>query len=239
MINVKIDDVVYEIPEKWDEVSITRWRSLNILQSYLKDDMNDEERLTFNLELISILTDIPYDTLLNIPGEYYKTIIETISFYFKDKLNDEPKKEIVVDGKIYKLIELNKLTLGDRANIDIIRDSDTLEGRIGRVMSILYRYDGEPDLNMEQRDEKELLFNENVSINDVWGTMIFFLGLIETYTNNTKLSSVIQKKNQMMKQMSWWKRIQMKMRLVIRNITIVWRIGSQKGRYWTLKKFSK
>ena len=181
MVNVSINNVVYNIPQSWADVNINQWRSLRHIQTYLKENMTEDEQLNIELEIISIFTDIPFDILLNLPGEYYKLIINNLTFYKNSKMSDEIKASIDVDGVEYKLIDLTKLTLGDRANIDIIRDNGNIEDRIGRVMSILYRKEDEGDLTMDERDDKEDLFNENVSIDDVYSTLLFFLIMIESY----------------------------------------------------------
>lgn len=239
MVNIKIDDIVYDIPESWDDVSINKWRSLKSIQQYIKEGMDDEQKFNIQLEIISTLTDIPFDTLLNVPGQYYKKILEYIDFYNNVKLKEDVTLSFTIDDKEYKLIDLKKLTLGDRANIDIIRDSDTLENRIGRLMSILYRYEGEPDLDIDGRDDKEALFNEEVSINAVYGTLLFFLILTKEYEKLTKYSLIEKKVKMLTMKMKWWKRMKMKMKSVIRNITIAWRIGYQKGASWILKKYLK
>lgn len=239
MKSVKINSIVYDIPESWEEVSINKWRSLRNIQMYITDDMDDEQKLTIELEIMSVLTYIPFDVLINIPGKYYKEISDSISFFHTVELTEEYKTSIVIDGEEYKLMDLTQLTLGDRANIDIIRDSSNLEDRIGRVMSILYRKDGEEELTMDQRDEKEYLFNENVSINDVYGTLIFFLTMIKEYKKNIKFSLAMKTRNELLMKMKWFPRMKMRMKLAMLNITMVWRSGYQRGESWILKKFSK
>lgn len=239
MVNIKVNDIVYDIPESWDDVSINKWRSLRNIQRYIKEDMTDDEKFNIDIEIISVLTDIDFETLIKFPGEYYSKLLDLIQFYSTTKLKEEPAKSFTIDDKEYKLIDLNKLTLGDRANIDIIRDSDSLEDRIGRVMSILYRYDDEPDLESEERDEKESLFNEKVSINSVYATMGFFLYTIEMFNSHMEYSLVQKKMRLLMMKMSWMKRFKMKIRSVIHNITMAWRIGYLRGTYYVLRKFSK
>lgn len=243
MINVSINDVVYNIPQDWSDVSINQWRSLRHIQTYLKEDMTEEEQLTIELEIISVFTDIPFDVLLNVPGEYYKIIVDNLSFYRTKKLKTEPRTSIEVDGVEYKLIDLTKLTLGDRANIDIIRDNGNIEDRIGRVMTILYRKEDEGDLTMEERDDKEVLFNEKVSIDDVYSTLVFFLIMIESYKKNMEFSSIVEKRDEMMKtmmkDMTKMERMKMKIKSVMDNIITAWRIGYLKGKSWILKRSSK
>ena len=239
MKNIKIDDVVYEIPESWNDVSINKWRTLRNLQNYYKEDFNDNQKFEFNLEIISALTDVPFDILMNVPGEYYSKFLNIIQFYQTVQLEETINYELTIDDIEYKLMDFSDLTLGDKANIDIIRDSSELVDRIGRIMSILYRSENEKALSLDERDDKEALFNEKVSIGSVYGTMVFFLILIKKYNQNTKISSLVMSNKMMMKKENWKFRMKTKMKLVLRNITMVWRIGYQKGISLISKRFSK
>lgn len=238
MKTLGIDKDVYFVPESWSEVSINKWRSLISLQRHLKDDMSDSDKLHIQLSIISCLTDIPYDVLIKLPGDNYKIIIDLIRFYYTDSLDTELTNSIMVDDKEYKLMPFNQLTLGDRANIDIIRDSDTIENRIGRLMAILYRYEGEGTLGGKELDEKELLFNEKLSINDVYATSIFFLTLLETYTRHTQFYTAIQEREKIVNQMPIWKRIPIKIKYHMRNIITISRLAWLRGKYLKLKKYS-
>ena len=239
MKNVKIDDIVYLIPESWNDITINKWRTIRNLQNYYSEDFTDTQRFEFNLEIISALTDIPFEKLLNIPAEYYTKLMSMLEFYQTVELKDEVVYSLMIEGTLYKLTDFNNLTLGDKANIDIIRDSSELTDRIGRIMSILYKPDDEKPLSLEERDDKEALFNEKVSINQVYGTMLFFLILIKKYKQNMKISSLQDQNKTMMKKMSLMFRIKMKMKQVLHNIIMVWRSSSQRATYLILKRFSK
>lgn len=238
MKTLGIDKEVYFVPESWSEVSINKWRSLISLQRHIKEDMSDSDKLHIQLSIISCLTDIPYDVLIKLPGDNYKTIIDLIKFYYTDSLDTELTNSIMVDDKEYKLIPFNELTLGDRANIDIIRDTDTIENRIGRLMAILYRYEGEGTLGGKELDEKELLFNEKLSINDVYATSVFFLSLLATYTRHTQFYTAIQEREKIVNQMPIWKRIPIKIKHHMLNIITIWRLAFLRGKYSKLKKYS-
>lgn len=239
MENIKINDSIYSIPTSWDDVSINKWRSLISVQKYLKEDMTDTEKLDIRLNIISVLTDISYDTLLNLPGEFYSKIMELIGFYTNEPLKVDLTPSIKVLDVEYRLISFEKLTLGDKANIDILRDNDSIENRLGRVLAILYRSENEGNLTTEQLDEKELTFNEHLSINDVYATMIFFLNIIQVFNKNTQFYSVINQRKELMKTIAIHKRVIRKMKLLMHNTIILSRLSWQKGRFWTLTKYLK
>lgn len=237
MENIKINDTIYSIPTSWDDVSINRWRSLISVQKYLKDDMTDTEKLDIKLNIISVLTDIPYDILMNLPGSFYSKIMELLDFYSNESLKVDLTPSIKVLDVEYRLIGFEKLTLGDKANIDILRDGDSIENRLGRMLAILYRSENEGNLTTEQLDEKELTFNEYLSINDVYATMIFFLNIIQIFNKNTQFYSAIQQRKELMKKLPIHKRMIRRMKLLMDNTIILLRLSWQKGRFWTLKKY--
>jgi hypothetical protein len=239
MENIKINDTIYSIPTSWDDVCINKWRSLISVQKYLKEDMTDSEKLDIKLNIISVLTDIPYDILINTPGEFYSKIMELLDFYTNESLKVDLTPSIKVLDVEYRLISFEKLTLGDKANIDILRDGDSIENRLGRVMSILYRSEKEGNLTTEQLDEKELTFNEHLSINDVYATMIFFLNIIQVFNKNTQFYSVMKKRKELMKKLPIHKRVIRRMKLLLDNIIINSRFAWQKGRFWILTKHLK
>lgn len=239
MKNIKINDTIYSIPTSWDDISINKWNELSMIKDYLKPDMTDSEKFDFNLVLISILTGIPEDILLSIPGEYYKKIFDLIDFYFIEPLSTELTNSFSVLGIEYKLMDLTKLTFGDRANIDILRDSGNFETKIGRVIAILYRAEGEGELTSEELNDKEAIFNEHLSINSVYQTIIFFLSLAKIYTQNTQFYSIVKEREQLLMTLPRMTRMKMRMKSAVQNIIIIWRLGLLKGKYWKLKKFSR
>lgn len=236
MKNIKINDTIYSIPTSWDDVSINKWRSLISVQKYLKDDLSDSEKLDIKLNIISVLTDIPYDILMNLPGEFYSKIMNLIDFYSNDSLKVDLTSTIKVLDVEYRLISFGKMTLADKVNIDILRDGDSIENRIGRVMAILYRHENEK-LTSESLDEKELIFNEHLSINDVYATMVFFFNMIQIFNKNTQVYLVDQERMKLVKEMNLWNRMKWKIKELMRNITIAWRLNFVEGRFWIWKKY--
>lgn len=237
MKQIKINETIYNIPTSWDDVSINKWRSLISVQKYLKEDMTDTQKLDIKLNIISVLTDIPYDVLMNLPGEFYSKIMSLIDFYSNESLKVDLTPSIKVLDVEYKLISFQKLTLGDKVNIDILRDSDSIENRIGRVMAILYRHENE-QLTSESLDDKELIFNEHLSINDVYATMIFFFNMIQIFNKNTQVYLVDQERKKLMNQMNLWNRMKWRIKELMANITIAWRINFVEGKFWIWKKLS-
>ena len=108
MKNIKIDGLVYEIPECWKDVSIDLFQDYTKHNIKYSTDIVEEYEILDRLRLISVITRIPIEKLEIIDAKYVKEIVNSLSF-----LNKSIKKELVtkisIDGIDLKLIDFKKL----------------------------------------------------------------------------------------------------------------------------------
>lgn len=174
MKNIKIDNVEYQIPTQWSDVTVRRFE--NIVKIALKKDMY-ETQLEFGLRVISAVTDIPYNILLSVKPNQFKEIEDCISF---SNVEIEPKntKEYIINGIKYIPIEnYNSLTMGECIDAELIIKDSEQYNLLANLLPLLVRRanKNKPEkFNPETYNDMKELFANNLKIEDVLHLKDFF-----------------------------------------------------------------
>lgn len=150
------------IPESWNEVTLRKF------QEVAQVDI-ENERLKA-IEIISIMADCDPDILKNTDIETLNEILNRLD-WTKIPPDGEHKTEITVNGITYYLVNLRSLSNGEWIDLDTYCESHI--ENIHKIMAILYRPNGE-EYNSKLSEERASVFLDEVKINDVFGTMLFF-----------------------------------------------------------------
>ena len=93
-------------------------------------------------EVISKISGCPVKTLKGIYYEDWLEIWVIAQNFIKSSMEEVKGKAepvIRVNGRLYGLINLEKMSIGEFSDLDIITSSANMEGRLHEVMAILYR----------------------------------------------------------------------------------------------------
>ena len=173
--------------EKEIEISqptIGMWKKLISIKDILEED-------TFGIKLLSAVTEIDEEELME--QEWYSlySVIENLSKYYLE-LDDTFYDEFEFQGVTYKFTNLPSMSFGQYIDIQTFyQQSDKYRvDNINRLMAIFYLPKGEK-YNVETLQDRAELFND-LDVKYMMGAS-FFLSVLMTYLNETtKISSAVK-----------------------------------------------
>jgi hypothetical protein len=170
------------IKKSWNDITVEEWIDLEKIK---------ESGLSFwnyQIERLSILCELDKDD-----EKFDNLDIDDINLLIKEArfLDLNPSKNFKTEIGDFKLININKITLGEWIDLDTYLTKDFLNNYT-KILSILYRkwkinewgyIEWEPyKYNLNDR----VLEFENISINNVWGVIDWILDWREGVLNNYK-----------------------------------------------------
>lgn len=158
------------IPSGWNEVSVGMFQELSNLDK-------SEAGLTKIIDLVSILTDTDPEEIKKLNASVLEPIINAIQ-WTAESPKDEFKECLEIDGKQYWLIKLSSASVADNANLEAYKADIT---KLHKFFAVLYREDPNKETTVEEIEARGELFKDKVMISDVFGTILFFLGIALTY----------------------------------------------------------
>lgn len=198
MIQLQIDDKVYECPTQWDEISLRKFLKFSQIET-----QNDSQWRQTAL-LISALTDIPVEDVYEFDIDSIKTIGEEIKFLHQE-IKSNKQTSLMIDGKEYGIINnLNNLTTGEFISLElelrnkergflenfinclpiIIRPIEIVENKeTGKTQKVVEKFTTD---NLQWRKD---LFLDKLTPKDIWWIKDFFSNGGSGYSSNTKDSS--------------------------------------------------
>ena len=206
IVKLKIDDKVteFKLPTSWDEVSLGQYSKLML--SIEKDGSTEIELMIKSLEALvgidgGILSKVPIKQL----REAYNQLGELIS----TTPNNELSRVIEIDGIEYGFIpDWDDFTLAEFVDLDnYLQDS---WNNMQKIFALLYRPIKSREDNkyiidtysLKNIKERRELFNNRLSIDTVYGALVFFCAIGTKHIENMRSSLAreaekIQKKKAM------------------------------------------
>jgi len=216
MINIDFSGNTYELPTKFDEVSLGKYMDIIAIQKELKP-------LDKMVAILSILTGLGEDDIKKISADQIGAINQHLTYLFKTQthlLIDQIK----IDGEWYGFNKrINDMSFGEYIDLEQFSNEDNSQKNLHMLMAILYRpikqkkksstlnnfvenyiyrkerivsvYEIE-EYKPEKVVERAELFKKHMKVDVVLGAMFFFTILKRIYIVNLKQSLT---KKQMMK----------------------------------------
>lgn len=164
-----------QLPKSWAEVKIDTWQELSLVES--------ETQIGVLINKLSILADCDPEEIRQMPIVEFNKVQQQLLFMNKP-LKKEIKLKIEIDGKKYGMIpDLNFLTTGEFLDAENWKDKSV--ENLHLYLALLYRpiisEDGD-DYKIEPHKaegfmKRAELFRKNLTIEYVWGTLLFFSSL--------------------------------------------------------------
>ena len=208
IVKLKIDDMAteFKLPTSWDEVSVAQYSKLML--AIEKEGTTEIELMIKSLEALvgidgGILTKVPIKML----REAYKQLGELTS----NMPSNELSRVVEIDGIEYGIIpDFNELTLGEFVDLDnYLQDN---YNNLNKIFAVLYRpvierdgnnYNIEP-YSLKNISDRRELFNNRLSIDTVYGALVFFCSIGSKHIESTlysleeeKMSQIIIKSSQL------------------------------------------
>ena len=207
IVKLKIDDKAteFKLPTSWDEVSVAQYSKLML--AIEKEGTTEIELMIKSLEALvgidgGILSRVPIKML----REAYKQLGELTS----NMPSNELSRVVEIDGIEYGIIpDFNELTLGEFVDLDnYLQDN---YNNLNKIFAVLYRpvierdgnnYNIEP-YSLKNISDRRELFNNRLSIDTVYGALVFFCSIGSKHIESTlysleeeKMSQIIIKSSQ-------------------------------------------
>tara|TARA_R110000764_G_scaffold1924_4_gene8383 strand:- start:781 stop:1425 length:645 start_codon:yes stop_codon:yes gene_type:complete len=200
IVKLKIDDKAteFKLPTSWDEVSVAQYSKLML--AIEKEGTTEIELMIKSLEALvgidgGILTKVPIKML----REAYKQLGELTSSMPSNELS----RVVEIDGIEYGIIpDFNELTLGEFVDLDnYLQDN---YNNLNKIFAVLYRpvierdgnsYNIEP-YSLKNISDRRELFNNRLSIDTVYGALVFFCSIGSKHIESTLYSLEEEKMSQ-------------------------------------------
>jgi len=155
----------------WKDINIKKGKELYELDSDSYYEKNPEDKLIAQL---SIILDKSIEEVEDMPVDEFLKIQKSLSFL--SSIETKFSKEMAIQGETYHFIDLTKMKAGEFIDLDTYA-KDAMDN-ISKLMVILYRKKDEK-WNSKFIEEREELFENNISWQDAMGASLFFclLGL--------------------------------------------------------------
>lgn len=134
MIKINLNDKIYEFPEVWSEVILDKFIQITEIKT---DDLDEIEK---NLQILSVLTGIPFEEIDELPYTEYARLASICHFIFYDD-KAPVKREFTIDNIDYVMIDdITKITTAEFVDMDsILANKETTISNLHIFLAILYR----------------------------------------------------------------------------------------------------
>tara|TARA_R110001599_G_scaffold38730_8_gene118622 strand:+ start:526 stop:1170 length:645 start_codon:yes stop_codon:yes gene_type:complete len=200
IVKLKIDDKVteFKLPTSWDEVSLGQYSKLML--SIEKEGISEIELMIKSLNALvgideSLLTKVPIKQL----REAYNQLGELIS----TNPNNELSRVVEIDGIEYGFIpDFDDFTLAEFVDLDNYLQNSW--DNMSKIFAVLYRPIKDREDNKYTIDtytlkdikERRELFNDRLSIDTIYGALVFFCDIGRKRIELMQLSLKSQQKSQ-------------------------------------------
>ena len=172
------------LPENWDEVNVSMFQNV-----FSKDIMN-MTNIQQTLHILTCLTDLTEDLILQLPIDTFKDLVNRILFI----LTEIPKEEVefieINDEKYYLYSDYEKLTTGEIISLDTILETNknNVNKCLSDILCIFLRKkkdNGKFEKFTTNLFERKEMFSK-LPINQVYHLIVFFLSSKNISTPNIK-----------------------------------------------------
>jgi hypothetical protein len=144
------------------------------------------------MNVFQIVTGCDMEDIRIIPAEILDTMWNEFVHNCFDLGDGSVDNIITIDGKSYGLINVKGLTVGEMADIDVLKNHPVLNFNLHKIMAILYRplisklpFKIEP-YSSETFEERAELFAEKMPVKVALNTAVFFLNILGNLKEVTK-----------------------------------------------------
>ena len=185
MIKIEIDEMIFNLPSDWTEVSLNRLMRLNRLQKQSFKSSIDQATA-----LLIVMTDMPEETLLSLPIDDFKQLSDMLDWASELPSENNPQSVITIDEVEYSPIDIQTMSAGEFISLEVFQNGIEAENNFHYVAAVLIRpvVDGKIEklkdmLDIEKRAE---LFKDKLMVGIYWPVVqSFFGGAVSSSLTNT------------------------------------------------------
>lgn len=182
MVDVIKDFGEWNVPEKWDDVSLKTYQAIE--EYYADKDRKFDVR-----EVLHIICDKSIDEVNELPIEFAEKILVKLMFMQDKPIINKPSACIEIDGERYIVNVMEKLKTGEYVAVDAVLKNNPHD--YASIFAILCRKDGEiydSKFEAELFEKRVELFSKQ-PITKIMPVISFFLNLWVASTIPSRLFS--------------------------------------------------
>jgi hypothetical protein len=189
MIKIEIDEVMFNLPSDWSDVSLNGLMKLNQLQK-----QEFKSNIDQTSSLLVALTDVPEDVILSLPMDDFKQLSDMLDWASKMPSENNPQSVIIIDEVEYSPIDIQTMSAGEFISLEVFQGGSDAEEKFHYVAAILIRpvVDGKVEKLKDMIDiqKRADLFKEKLMVGIYWPIVqSFFGGAVSSSLTNTQASS--------------------------------------------------
>jgi len=189
MIKIEIDEVIFNLPSDWSEVSLSGLMKLNRLQK-----MSFKSNIDQTTALLVAMTDMTEDVLLALPIDDFTQLSDMLGWASKLPSEENPQSVVTIDGLDYSPIDVKTMSAGEFISLEVFQNGIEAENNFHYVAAVLIRpvVDGKIEklkdmLDIEKRAE---IFKDKLMVGIYWPIVqSFFGGAVSSSLTNIQDSS--------------------------------------------------
>jgi hypothetical protein len=205
------EELILRIPENWSDINIGQFQEFMAVSN----DTTIETPTKKMVKQVSILTDEDESLIYDLPATSLTQINNELKG-FQLEPSSVFKNIIEVGGKRYGFQkDLNQLTLGEWIDLEAFVTTSPIDN-LHKITALLYRpiiEEGDEFFSYKIKPYKDInlnetanLFQAKVSVQDVYGIVVFFFSFVQILLNDMSSSSQLTNK-EIMKQTKILKKI--------------------------------
>ena len=182
MVELKIEENIYQMPNSWKEVNIKKYIEINNLET--------KSNVKKMVQMISILSGCPIDILYQVDLEALNKIDIN---WLSEPMDDKIEKILEINGKKYGIIkEMKKLSLGEYVDLDsyILDINNNLHMIVAILMRPILSEDGDlyiiEKYDTNTHKARAELFLESMNVEQLINVSSFFSNSANGYLESMK-----------------------------------------------------
>tara|TARA_B110000858_G_scaffold167842_1_gene195979 strand:+ start:1406 stop:2050 length:645 start_codon:yes stop_codon:yes gene_type:complete len=200
IVKLKIDDKVteFKLPTSWDEVSLGQYSKLML--SIEKEGISEIELMIKSLNALVCIDEV---LLTKVPLKQLREAYNQLGELISTNPNNELSRVVEIDGIEYGFIpDFDDFTLAEFVDLDNYLQNSW--DNMSKIFAVLYRPIKDREDNKYTIDtytlkdikERRELFNERLSIDTIYGALVFFCDIGRKRIELMQLSLKSQQKSQ-------------------------------------------
>lgn len=200
IVKLQIDDKVteFKLPTSWDEVSLGQYSKLML--SIEKEGISEIELMIKSLNALVCIDEV---LLTKVPLKQLREAYNQLGELISSSPNNELSRVVEIDGIEYGFIpDFDDFTLAEFVDLDNYLQNSW--GNMSKIFAVLYRPIKDREDNKYTIDtytlkdikERRELFNERLSIDTIYGALVFFCDIGRKRIERMQLSLKSQQKSQ-------------------------------------------
>lgn len=168
----------FTVPTSWEEVKLNKWSEY---VKYATECKENEEDLDI-IKVLEILSDIPRETIMQMPVEMFEKIYQNLAFLEKEVDTEKRASPfITIDGEKYQINFMEKLKVQEYLDVNTTLESNKYDYPM--VFAILCRKEGEEydDKFIADKLNERYKMYENITVEQAFPLIGFFLVLYGKY----------------------------------------------------------